>query len=200
VVEVPEELVEAVVGRQEFVAVAEMVLAELARGIAHRFQDFGNGDVARLQADRRSRQTHLAEAGAQRALARDEGRAARRAALLGVVVGEYHAFAGDTVDIGRAVAHDTEAEGADVGLADIVAEHHQDVRLLAAGWRRRLRLGLLDATETDDSECQSGPSQQDAPTLRICLVAHGSFLLTTQRNPTWLVEVSTGSAWRAAGR
>jgi hypothetical protein len=26
------------------------------------------------------------------------------------------------------------------------------------------------------------------------------FALTTHLNPTWLVDVSTGSAWRAAGR
>ena len=31
--------------------------------------------------------------------------------------------------------------------------------------------------------------------------SHGARLSRmTQRNPTWLVEVSTGSAWRAAGR
>ena len=43
VIEVAEELVEAVDGGQEFIPVAEMVLAELAGGIALRFKRGGNG-------------------------------------------------------------------------------------------------------------------------------------------------------------
>ena len=43
VVEVAEELVEAVLGRQVLVAVAEMVLAELAGGIALRLHHVGDG-------------------------------------------------------------------------------------------------------------------------------------------------------------
>ena len=42
VVEVAEELVEAVVGRQELVLVAEVVLAELAGGVAERLQELGD--------------------------------------------------------------------------------------------------------------------------------------------------------------
>ena len=45
VVEVAEELVEAVHGRQELVAVAEMVLAELAGGVALRLEQLGEGRV-----------------------------------------------------------------------------------------------------------------------------------------------------------
>ena len=48
-VEVAEELVEAVDGRQEFVAVTEMVLAELSRRIAERLEGLRNGDVLGLQ-------------------------------------------------------------------------------------------------------------------------------------------------------
>ena len=61
VVEVAEELVEAVLGRQILVAVAEMVLAELAGGVAERLERLGDGDVALLQADRRARNADLAE-------------------------------------------------------------------------------------------------------------------------------------------
>ena len=49
VVEVPEELVEAVRGGQELVAVAEVVLAELARGVALRFQRGRDGRVLGLK-------------------------------------------------------------------------------------------------------------------------------------------------------
>ena len=45
VVEVAEELVEAVHGRQELVAVAEMVLAELAGGVALRLEQLGERRV-----------------------------------------------------------------------------------------------------------------------------------------------------------
>ena len=53
VVEVAEELVEAVHRRQELVAVAEMVLAELAGGVAQRLEQLGDGRVLR-SAGRRS--------------------------------------------------------------------------------------------------------------------------------------------------
>ena len=92
VIEVAEELVEAVHGRQVFVAVAEMVLAELAGGVAERLEQLGDGRVFLLQADRGAGHADLGQAGADRVLAGDEARAAGGAALLGVVVGEGHAF------------------------------------------------------------------------------------------------------------
>ena len=67
VVQVAEELVEAVGGRQVLVLVAEMVLAELTGGIAERLQRLSDGDVAFLQADRRARHADLGQAGAQAA-------------------------------------------------------------------------------------------------------------------------------------
>ena len=45
VIEVAEELVEAVHGGQEFVAIAEMVLAELPGRIALRLQQLGYGRI-----------------------------------------------------------------------------------------------------------------------------------------------------------
>ena len=50
VIEVAEELVEAVHGGQEFVAVAKMVLAELPGRIALRLQQLGNGRILAGQA------------------------------------------------------------------------------------------------------------------------------------------------------
>jgi hypothetical protein len=43
VIQIAEEFVEAVNRRQELVLVAEVILAELAGGIAHRFQHCRNG-------------------------------------------------------------------------------------------------------------------------------------------------------------
>ena len=210
VVEVAEELVEAVHRRQELVLVAEVVLAELAGGVAERLERLGDRDVLGAQAEVGGRQPDLGEARAQGRLAGDEGRAARRAALLGVVVGEHHAFAGDAVDVRRAVAHQAERIGADVGLADIVAEDDEDVRPPArrrAAWaaaaprdcagaavakrRRGRRARCRPAAVRRSSDAAFGPGFDRVR----CSVAHGSLLsLTTQRNPTWLVEVSTGCA------
>ena len=59
VIEVAEELVEAVNGRQEFVAVAEMVLAELSGRIALRLEQLGNGRILLRQPLFRRRQADL---------------------------------------------------------------------------------------------------------------------------------------------
>ena len=50
VVQVPEELVEPVHRRQVLVAVAEVVLAELAGGVPERLQELGDGRVAGVHA------------------------------------------------------------------------------------------------------------------------------------------------------
>ena len=70
VVERAEELVEAVRRGQMFVAVAEMVLAELAGDVALRLEQLGDGHVARLQAFLRARQADLEHAGAEAASGR----------------------------------------------------------------------------------------------------------------------------------
>jgi len=90
VVEVAEELVETVYGRQVFVAVAEMVLTELAGRVTERLQRLGDGDLLRLQPDCGTGNADLGEAGAQRRLTRDEARPPCGAALLGVAVSEHH--------------------------------------------------------------------------------------------------------------
>src|SRR5262245_3629697 len=69
VLEIAEELVEAVHGRQEFVAVAEVVLAELPGRIAERLQELGNGRITCLQADRGSGYPDLGKPGTQGCLA-----------------------------------------------------------------------------------------------------------------------------------
>ena len=129
VIEVAEELVEAVHRRQKFVLVAQMVLAELAGGVAERLQQFGDGRVFRPQADIGARHADLGQAGADRVLAGDERGAAGGAALLAVVVGEGRAFVADAVDVGRAVAHLAAVVVADVPPADVVAPKDEDVRL-----------------------------------------------------------------------
>jgi hypothetical protein len=128
VVEVPEELVEPVHGRQELVAVPEVVLAELPRRVADGLEQLGDRRVLRRQADGRAGHAHLAQPGAVDALPRDEGGPAGGAALLAVRVGEAHPLVRDPVDVRRAIAHEAVAVAAEVGDPDVVAPDHQDVR------------------------------------------------------------------------
>ena len=130
VIEVAEELVEAMHGRQEFVAVAEMVLAELSGRIALRLQQLGDGRILRRQPFLGSRQANLQQPGPQRTLPGDEGGAAGGAGLLPIIVGEDRAFIGDAIDVGRAVAHHAAIVGADVPVADVIAHDDEDVGLL----------------------------------------------------------------------
>jgi len=70
------------------VAVALVVLAELARGVAEALEDGGDRDVGLLPAFLRAGQAHLRHSGPHGAVAPEKRRPAGRAALLAVVVGE----------------------------------------------------------------------------------------------------------------
>src|SRR5262249_19552860 len=106
VIEIAEELIEAMRRGQMLVAIAEMVLAELAGGIAKRLHDIGDAGILRPESELRAGQPDLGQAGADRRLAGDERGTAGRATLLAIPVGEYRAFLADAVDVGRAIAHD----------------------------------------------------------------------------------------------
>ena len=133
VIQVAEELVEAVHGGQELIAVAEVVLAELAGGVALRFERGGNRAGFRRNADLGARLADRGHAGADGQFAGDEVRPARRAACLGVIVGEQHALLGKLVEMRRPAGHHAAMVGADVPHADVVAHDEDDVGLLAAG-------------------------------------------------------------------
>ena len=105
VIEVAEKLVKAMDGGQIFVAVAEVVLAELAGGVALRFERGGNGAGFRRQTDFGTRLTDRGQAGADGQFAGDEVGAPRRATRFRVVVGEEHAFLGELVEIRRPARH-----------------------------------------------------------------------------------------------
>src|SRR5262249_8168452 len=82
VIEVAEELVEAVCRRQKLVPIAEVVLAKLSAHVAERLQDVGDGRVVGLESQIGAWKPDLRQAGANRRLARDERRTSGRAALL----------------------------------------------------------------------------------------------------------------------
>src|SRR4029453_11608892 len=82
VVEVAVELVETVDRRQIFIAVAEVVLADLRGRISQWLQELGNGRVFLVETNRGGRQTDFGQSGAQSVLAGDERGSSGRAALL----------------------------------------------------------------------------------------------------------------------
>src|SRR5262249_45783295 len=120
VVQVAEELVETVDRPQIFIAVAEVVLADLPGRISQWLQELGDGRVFLVEANRSGRQTDFGQAGAQSVLAGNERGSSGRAALLAVAVGESHALLCDAVDVGRAIAHQSVAITAEIGDADVV--------------------------------------------------------------------------------
>ena len=130
VVEVPEELVEAVRGRQELVLVAQVVLAELARGVAQGLERRGDGRVLGPQADVRAGHPDLRQAGPVRVLPGDERSPTGGAALLPVVVRESSALVRDAVDVRGAVAHQPVAVAGEVGHADVITPDDEDVRTI----------------------------------------------------------------------
>ncbi len=139
VVQVAEELVEAVQRRQELVQVAEVVLAELAGGVALRLERGGNRAGLGRHADVGAGLADGRQPGADREFAGDEVRPTRRATGLGVVVGEPHAFGGEFVEVRRLAGHDALVVGADVEPAHVIAHDEEDVGLLVRCLRRSSR-------------------------------------------------------------
>ena len=131
VIQVAEEFIEAVHGRQELVFIAEVVLAELAGGVAHSFERGRDGHGLRRQAGGGAGLADRRHAGADRQFAGDEVGAACRATRLGIVVGKQHAFGGDLVEVGRPPRHHAAVIGADIPDADVIAHDDDDVRPLA---------------------------------------------------------------------
>ena len=104
-VEIAEELVEAVNRRQKVIAIAKMVLTELSGNVALRLEQFGKCRVLVRQPFLCSRQADFEKPVRIGLLAGDERRAAGGAGLLAVIVGEDRAFVGDAVDVGCSIAH-----------------------------------------------------------------------------------------------
>ena len=101
VIQIAPEFLEAVRGRQRVGVIAEMVLAELAGVVAEIEQEFRDRRRAGPQIGRAAGQLRRDHAGAQRMHAGEEGIAARRAALLGVIMREQRAFIADAIDVRR---------------------------------------------------------------------------------------------------
>src|SRR4029077_11880440 len=99
VVEIAEKLVKAVDGGQRFVAIANMVLAELARGIAEALEQAPDGRIELAHAHRCAGETDLAQSAPDNVLASEKRGAAGRARLFPIVLKEANSFFADAVDV-----------------------------------------------------------------------------------------------------
>ncbi len=132
-IQIAEEFVEAVDRRQILVQVAEVVLAELAGGVALCFERGGERAGFFRDADIG---TGLADGGEARTewnFAGDEVRATCRATGFGVIVGEHHSFGGQLVEVWRFAGHDALVIGADVKPTHVVAHDDDNVGFLSLG-------------------------------------------------------------------
>ena len=135
VVEDAVELVETVDGGQVFVAIPQVVLADLRRRVAEWLEEFRDRRIGILQALFRRGQADFQQPRAERRLPGDERRASRGAGLLPVVISEQRALARESVDVRRAAAHHAAVVGTDVPDADVVGHDHDDVRFACSSHR-----------------------------------------------------------------
>ena len=139
-IQIAPELVEPVDRRQKLVQVAQMVFAELASRISHRFQNMRDGDRFIGDAEWGSGLSDRCHAGPKRQFASNEVRPSGSATRFRIVVGEAHALVGHPVQIRRAAGHNSLIVNTDVRPADVVGHDDNDV------WFLLLRLRCLDCS------------------------------------------------------
>ena len=92
--------------RQVLVAIAKVVLTELAGRVALGLEDLRDRRILRFEAKGGPWHADLGEARTDRLLAREKRRTASGTALLAVEVREHRALAGDAIHVRRAIAHE----------------------------------------------------------------------------------------------
>ena len=117
-------------GRQVFVAVPEVVLAELAPVVAVGLQQLCNGGIDVSHAMLGTGHADGQQSGAEGVLPQHEVRPPLGAGGLPVVVGEQGAFFGDPVDVGGPASQHTPVVGTDVVVPDVIAPDDEDVGFL----------------------------------------------------------------------
>lgn len=96
------ELIETMCGRQELIEISQMVLAELATGVAMRLQQLGECWVFVLQALFCPGHSNGQEPGPERMLSGNKGCTTGGTALLSVIVSEKSTFLCNSVNVRRA--------------------------------------------------------------------------------------------------
>ncbi len=146
VIEVAVELVEPVDRRQELVAIAEMVLAELSRHVSERLQEFGDRGILGAHALRSGRDAHFRQTRAIAGLPGDERRPPGGTGLLAVRIGEHHPFRGEPVDVWCLIAHQPAAVATQIRNTDVISPDDQNVRFLLVRHDHLLGSSRIDAS------------------------------------------------------
>ena len=157
VVQIAVELIESVERWQMFVPVTQVVLAELAGGIALRLQHFGERGILGLHAHRPPDHAYRGQACPDGIHARHERRTTGGAGWMRVMIAEHSPFLGNAIDVGCAVAHDTTTVNAQVGEADIVTPDDDDIGLLLLSLR-----GWRNSSGGFRGNCRPGGQQADS--------------------------------------
>jgi hypothetical protein len=192
VVQVAEEFIEAMHARKVLVQVAEVVLAELTRGVAHRFQHRGDGRRLRRQADIGAGLADRRQSSPDRQLAGDEIGAACGAARFGIIVGEAHALRRQLVKVGRFARHDALVVGADVEPADIVTHDEQDIRPLLLGLSCGWDHGDRQQRDCDQEHRAADRIERPQPCLTRCLRVRGRLATHDVSSSSFGLVVSRG--------
>jgi hypothetical protein len=103
VIEIAEKLFKAVKCGQIFVEIAQVILSELARRVAHRLESGSNGGCFGRYPNFRARLADSSQTGSDRQLSGDEVGSTGRATRLRVVVGKAHALGRHSVEVRRAI-------------------------------------------------------------------------------------------------
>src|SRR4029450_7116431 len=160
VVKVAPEFLEPVGRRQSVGMITQMVLAELAGGVAEIQQELGEGRCAGPQVRNAAGQLRRDHARAQRMHSGEEGVASSSAALLGVVVHEDAAFVSKPVNVRRFPHHQAAMIAARLHPADVIAHDEQDIGFL-----------VLRLTRSNHAH-QRGYCGQDNQTVSYSCVCH----------------------------
>jgi hypothetical protein len=133
VIQITPELVEAVDGGQKFVAITEVIFAELARGVAHGFQHGCDGWRLRRYPDSGTGLSDCREASPDWQFTSDEVRAPGGTTRLRVIVSEAHSLAGHPVQIRCSASHDALIVNANIRPTDVIPHDDNDVWPLPRG-------------------------------------------------------------------
>ncbi len=137
-------LIEALAGRPALLARAEVPLAGHTGGVARALEQFAESHFARLERVRRAPDDDCREPQPLRIAPGDQCRARGRAGWLDQVLRQAQTLAGNRIDAWRRHSADfARAISTDVTVADVVAEHDDDIRFV---------LGIRDARDRDQEQ------------------------------------------------
>jgi hypothetical protein len=159
--------VEALPRGQELRLVTEVPLPETAGRVARILEQFGDRDLARIQAVRvLGEDDGLVEPDALGVTAGEQSGARRRAHRgRGVEIGEAHTLGGEAIEVRCLEAG--RAETADVAISLVIGEDDDDVRSLVRQTVKAMRQGQAPAAAADDGSERGGGKMDGCTAIHV---------------------------------